>query len=319
MAGVDSGWIKLHRAMLDGPIIQHAGMLQVWIYCLLRANWEPRRIMVQGSLTPIQIERGEFVTGRTSLHAALYPDKHEDNPVASTVWRWLEALERMECLKLQAVRNRCSIVTICNYNTYQARDDEPCATDAQPVNNQCATDAQPVRTNKNKTIQESNLSLSEAEQTRNARIPMPEDVPFQNAAIHGIETPNGLLMYVPGDERWTMAFVRWWNSLPGVHIFPLDDLDDEMKVQLSHRLNESKWFWKRTEGLFPLHYPDDRKMGIAKFLERGTVGKILAKTYAATGEKTSPKKNTEPVKPRMPSFEEIKRRGWNPTTGLGPE
>lgn len=121
--------------------------------------------------------------------------------------------------------------------------------------------------------------------TRNPRIPMAESQPDPDPAIHGIEIDGNLVMYTPGDTEWTSAFVRWWNSLPGVYRWEFPDLDDAMKVALNQRLQEPLWFWKRTYSHFPLTYPDDRKTSISQFLTFGFVGKVLGGSYQKTNSK----------------------------------
>ncbi len=124
---MDGDWIKLYRKLGDNPIMKHAGLCHLWIFCLMKANWKPLRWLIPGTLTEIEVPRGSFITGRESLRFNLYPPrdkdghsiKHEYIPTSRTIWNWLKALERMECVKLKTVSSRCTILTICNYCTYQ--------------------------------------------------------------------------------------------------------------------------------------------------------------------------------------------------------
>lgn len=194
----DSGWIKLHRAMLDGPIIQHPGVLQVWVYCLLRANWEPRQIMFPGCLEPISVDRGEFVTGRNSLHAALYPTTDKDSPVSRTVWRWLETLELMKCVALRTVSNRCTIVSVLNYKTYQELRVGQCPADVPPVSNPCPAGVPPVSTNK----EFNNLRIEESKNIP----PNPQGGKSSKKApaVISVEIPESLQspQFVEAWEKW---------------------------------------------------------------------------------------------------------------------
>lgn len=150
MAGSD--WIKLHRAMLKSSIFQHDGLFRLWTYCLLRANWEPRKWLIPGTMQEIEVPRGAFITGRQSLFASLYPQsdadgiliKREYAPSPITVWRWIKSLESMGCVSVETVNNRCSMVTICNYSTYQDQKQ----TDDQVVNRSRSGGEQVVITNK---------------------------------------------------------------------------------------------------------------------------------------------------------------------------
>lgn len=157
---VSGGWIKLHRKLLESPLMQHDGLTRLWVYCLMRAGWEERKWLIPGTLIEKKIPRGSFITGRESLYAAMYPKFDRDGqiikrdflPVSRTVWRWLEAIEKMGCISLENVSNRATMVSVCNYATYQDVNESDVQADVQPVSNRCPTgvqaDVQPVSTNK---------------------------------------------------------------------------------------------------------------------------------------------------------------------------
>lgn len=292
----DSGWIKLHRALLDGPIIQHAGMLQVWIYCLLRANWEPRKVVFPGCLSPIQLDRGEFVTGRNSLHAALYPDSNKDNPVSRTVWRWLESLEAMECVTLKTVSNRCTVVTVCKYKTYQAEANGQCPANVPPVSNPCPAGVPPVSTNKN------NTSLEVLKNQRN------EDSCSEPAKQASKPTADKIRPELPVGTVMTFECVGqttcWHLTQPQIdawqELFPAVDVAQQCRSAKAWcDANKSK---RKTAG------------GMSAFLVKWLTKEQNAGTRGP-GQATTQKR----VVPSIPSYEEIVRRGYNPVTGLGPE
>lgn len=143
-------WIKLHRKLLDNPIMQHDGLCRLWIYCLMRASWKDGKWLVPGTLKEMVVPRGSFITGLSSLHAALYPKRGADGkaikrdwtPTSKTVWNWLTALEKMQCVKLENVSNRATMVSVCNYKTYQDSPDS----DFQPASNRLPTAFQPAST-----------------------------------------------------------------------------------------------------------------------------------------------------------------------------
>jgi hypothetical protein len=141
-------WIKLHRKMLDSPIFRHDGLFRLWAYCLLAANWRPRKWLVPGTLREVAVGRGQFVTGRLSLHQTLYPRRDEEGelierewtPCPRTVWRWLEALRVMGCVNIETMSNRCSLVTVCNYSLYQEMPDGSCPADVPLMSRSCPAD-----------------------------------------------------------------------------------------------------------------------------------------------------------------------------------
>jgi hypothetical protein len=143
-----SGWIKLHRRLLKSAKFGHPGLLHLWIFCLAKASWKDRSILRPGSTDELQIRRGQFVTGRRSLRSALYPERDSDGrkirrdekiPSESTVWRWLKSLENARDIELRSEQHY-TIVTVCNYNTYQLRE--------QPSEPQSNDQADQSRTNR---------------------------------------------------------------------------------------------------------------------------------------------------------------------------
>ena len=145
-------WVKMHRKMLNSPIMSHDGLMRLWTFCLLKANWKDKKWLITGTTNEIIIPRGSFVTGRSKLHQHLYGPKYKGDkssiPSDRTLWRWLKSLEKMGCVRVQNVSNRFSMVTICKYSTYQKRDDPKCPTGVPPVSSSCPTGVPPVSTTK---------------------------------------------------------------------------------------------------------------------------------------------------------------------------
>lgn len=139
-------WIKLHRKLLENPIMQHEGMLRLWIYLLLKANWKDSTWLIPGTTKQVVVPRGSLIVGRQTLHKALYPKHRNDDPAPLTVWRWLLSLSDLGCITVQNMYNHCSLVTICHYSTYQQTETDQCTTDEQPMNNRRTTDEQPMNT-----------------------------------------------------------------------------------------------------------------------------------------------------------------------------
>ena len=136
MAEPGSGnWIKLHRKMADNPIIDNAELLRLWTHCLIRANWKQSKWIIPGTTTVIDVPRGAFVTGRNSFHSDIYKNNVGRKPTAWTMWRWMKALEAMGCLEIKNLSNRASMITICNYSTYQDVDEAARATAEQLMSN----------------------------------------------------------------------------------------------------------------------------------------------------------------------------------------
>jgi len=91
----------------------------------MEANHEGRGVMFPGLLSPIKLNPGQFITGRDSLHriyhlADIKPKQYRRKlkPVAITLYRWLNELEKTQNLHIKKY-NKYSIITIINWEQYQ--------------------------------------------------------------------------------------------------------------------------------------------------------------------------------------------------------
>ena len=138
----EEGWIKLHRSILTHPVFQDSELLHVFLYCLVKANHKPGRILSpqseEGELT---VERGQFIFGQRKA-------AKETGVNARTAHRKLVLLEKLGILT-RSVSRRFTVVTVNNYSRYQ---DNPNQTDPLPdslVSQLCPTSVPLVSTNKN--------------------------------------------------------------------------------------------------------------------------------------------------------------------------
>jgi hypothetical protein len=119
-----NGYIKLHRPLLKHWVFEDPAVFKVWTYCLLRAAWQDSEFKFSKSSEVIRLKRGEFVTGRAALHKACFPPIKRQGKSAApphtsmTTWRILKSLEKCEMLSMTSF-NQYTIVSICNYDTYQ--------------------------------------------------------------------------------------------------------------------------------------------------------------------------------------------------------
>ena len=131
------GFVKLYRKILDSEIFFNPEHLQLFLYLLLRANHEKAK--VRG----IEVQRGEHLTGRKVLAANL-------NQKESTIYKRLKWLEKKELIGMES-NNKNTIVSICNYDSYQ----DTGTTKEQRSNNEVTTGEQQGSTKKNnKNIKE---------------------------------------------------------------------------------------------------------------------------------------------------------------------
>lgn len=138
---MERGYIKLWRCSLESPVFTNENLFKLWTLCLFKANFKKTYVSIPGILEPIPVERGQFITGRFSLHADYYGGKkRSDAATPQTVWRWLQTLEKMKNLHIKP-HSKYSVITILNWDNYQC--------DEQQMNNRRTTDEQHMNTEKN--------------------------------------------------------------------------------------------------------------------------------------------------------------------------
>ena len=135
-AMIEQGWIKLHRKMLDNPVVwKDSDHLAVWIYLLLNATHKDMDVLFKSKR--ITLKPGQLITGRKSIAKKL--DISE-----SKVHRVLKMLEIEQQIE-QQTSNKNRLIAIVGWNEYQSCEQQI----EQQVNNNRTTSEQQVNTNKN--------------------------------------------------------------------------------------------------------------------------------------------------------------------------
>lgn len=133
---IEQGWIKLHRKMLDNPVVwKDSDHLAVWIYLLLNATHKDMDVLFKSKR--ITLKPGQLITGRKSIAKKL--DISE-----SKVHRVLKMLEIEQQIE-QQTSNKNRLIAIVGWNEYQSCEQQI----EQQVNNNRTTSEQQVNTNKN--------------------------------------------------------------------------------------------------------------------------------------------------------------------------
>lgn len=101
------GWIKLHRSMVDWGWFQKSEMVHLFVYLLLSANNS------DGNWMGIVVKKGQLVTGRKTISMATGLSER-------TIRTCLSRLEETKEITRKST-NKYSIITICNYDSYQSR------------------------------------------------------------------------------------------------------------------------------------------------------------------------------------------------------
>ena len=150
------GWIKIHRKILENPIIcKDSDYLAVWIYLLLNATHKEIPALFKGK--KITLQKGQLITGRKSISNQLKISE-------SKIYRIINDFKSEQQIE-QQTSNQNSLITILNWDKYQQVEQQ----NEQQMNNERTADEQRVNTNKNekngKNVKNEiyNIPASEAE------------------------------------------------------------------------------------------------------------------------------------------------------------
>lgn len=131
-----SGWIKLHRKILDNPIVcKDSDHIAVWTYLLLNATHKEYPALFSGK--KILLQPGQLITGRKAI-----ADKFKISE--SKVQRILKSFEIEQQIEQQN-GNKNRLITVLSWHDYQDSEQQ----DEHQVNNKRTTTEQQVNTNKN--------------------------------------------------------------------------------------------------------------------------------------------------------------------------
>ena len=113
----NTGWVRLYRSTLGWEWFDDPLTLQLWVVCLLKANYLPTR------WRGVEIERGAFVASVDSLCA-------ETGQTTRQIRTRLARLQASGEISVRAT-NCKSIITVCKFDTYQPLENE---NDKRPTN-----------------------------------------------------------------------------------------------------------------------------------------------------------------------------------------
>ena len=190
-----SGWIKLHRKLLDSAVFKNAELLKVWLWCLCKASHKGYETMVGNQV--VQLQEGQFVFGRKAAAAEL--DINE-----SKIYRYINLLKDLEMLNIKT-NNKFSVVTVEKWAFYQFDDTESEQQSEQQMNNKRTTNEQQMNTNKND---------KNAKKVKECKEIIYSDVPELNKAIIDfVEYRKGIKK--PMTEKAVSLLISKLNKLSG--------------------------------------------------------------------------------------------------------
>lgn len=129
------GWIKLHRKLTQWEWYTDSKMIHLFIHLLISANRQ------QGKWRGIQVERGQMITGINSLSEAT-------GISAQSIRTCLNRLKSTSEITIKST-NKYSMITICNYDSYQIEENKSTSKSTSKLTNNQQTTNKQLTPNKN--------------------------------------------------------------------------------------------------------------------------------------------------------------------------
>lgn len=148
---MDNGWIKLHRKLLENPIMKRPLWAWLWVVLLLKANHKETKMIWNNNI--IIVKEGQFITGRKEL------SKTSGIP-ESTIEDILKYLENSLQIRQQKT-TKYRLITIVNWKDYQKPDNK--ATTKQQQSDTNKNDNNEKNDKKNTYGEFKNVNLSDEE------------------------------------------------------------------------------------------------------------------------------------------------------------
>jgi hypothetical protein len=112
---MNDSFVFLYHKTLESRVFKNEGLLKVWIWCLLKANYKESWVTLKTGKSSIEVKvmPGQFIFGRNSAAKQL-----RMNP--ETVRKRMNKLKNMQNLTINST-NQYSLVTIVNWESYQGK------------------------------------------------------------------------------------------------------------------------------------------------------------------------------------------------------
>lgn len=105
-----SGYAQIHRSLLGHPAFRNESETMAFAWLVLKAAWRPARVRYKGRT--LTLKRGQLAISQRDMAAAFERDK----AWIERLWKRLKA-ENMVVIAAEA---GVAVITICNYEEYQA-------------------------------------------------------------------------------------------------------------------------------------------------------------------------------------------------------
>ena len=116
-------WIKIDTKIKGHWLWDNEKYLKWWLDILIMASWKQEKKLICNNVCTI--ERGQLVVSISFLRDAWKykgEDKKIHTPTAATISRFLSMLEaeQMITINREKLPNRITLISVCNYDKYQA-------------------------------------------------------------------------------------------------------------------------------------------------------------------------------------------------------
>jgi hypothetical protein len=114
----DDSWFRFFRKTEHSEVFKNAELLQLWVWCLMRVTYKERKVCVVCGRAKrlVHLKPGQFIFGRDSAAKAV-------EQKSSSVWKRMMKLKKMGNVDIES-NSDFSIVTVCNWQTYQGLENE---------------------------------------------------------------------------------------------------------------------------------------------------------------------------------------------------
>lgn len=155
------GFFQIHRQIFESWIFADDKALKIFLWLLGKARHKDGVIplKVGKGMQYIKLKRGQMIFGRFAAEEALFYN-------GSLIYRKMQKMQDDETIIVES-NNQYSIVTICNYEEYQAPISAERTTNEQGTNKERTRNAQGTNTNKNvnkeNNVKKDNKTLNDNE------------------------------------------------------------------------------------------------------------------------------------------------------------
>lgn len=151
---MSEGWIKISRRLQEHWLWQDAELLKWWLDLLLLANYEDKKVLIGGKLQVLK--RGQMAVSTRFLQNR-WARRDKDGNITSMpglhrIQNFIKMLEQEEMIYRDLQQHQNTILSICNYERYQATDELHSNTCGNTLDNTCGNKTKNIKNNNNSSL-----------------------------------------------------------------------------------------------------------------------------------------------------------------------